>query len=756
MRSRPLRASATLAVVLGCVLPPPWALAQSTEVVPLSPVVVTATRNPIDIMQAPAAATLVTREQMDLREIYRLGDALEGVPGLYLRGSAFGSAFPASGVGAITLRGIPRTPRTLVLLDGQPLNNALSGGVNLSGIPMEDIDRIEVVRGPFSALYGGHAMGGVIQLLTRAPARREVSATVGYGDGELPRRGFSLVYKDRLESGLGLTLATSYRRSDGWDDSDSVVSTPGSGNGTVPVTGAERTSTVDGRTAWLVGDKGARPWEQYNAGLTLNYDVASGTSVAGGLAWSKYRVGATPPRSRLRDASGREVLSGNVSPIDDPSARLALLASDFLTQTPSGEEDWRAFARAEVALSPRVQLRASVGWLDHALRFPQPSATAGYASGSGEFFDQPNQRGDADVHARIAVTDALHVVTGASLNRNRLDRTNWQLAYWRDEDSRVGKTSGSEGTTWNVAAYAEAQWLATRWLAIYAGTRYDRFSTRGRIEQLTPPAFAQDVPRRSEDQLSPKVAAVASLGRDTTLRLSYGEGFRAPTLLDLYSRSVAPGASAGAAVVTEPSPDLAPERVRSVELGLDTSLPGQGRAALSLFTQRLTDLIYRQRVSPVRNVVVNAGEARVDGAEVELSLPLLDDRLRFHATATHLFRYEITRNDAVPASVGKHLTDVPQSLYTASLEGRLHGWSGSLSWRHASHIFGSGDDLNRNTVQGVFGSYDRYGVVGVKLARELWPGVTASIAIDNLANAQYFQFYKQPGRSVYFEVALRR
>jgi iron complex outermembrane receptor protein len=161
-------------------------------------------------------------------------------------------------VGAITLRGIPRTSRTLVLLDGQPLNNALSGGVNFSGIAMHDIDRVEVVRGPFSALYGGHAMGGVIQLLTAAPTRREVFAQAGAGDGELPRQGYAVAYKDRLANGLGFALSAGYRASDGWEGSDLVAKIPIAGTGALPVTGAERTLTPDARTAWLVGDR-ARP-----------------------------------------------------------------------------------------------------------------------------------------------------------------------------------------------------------------------------------------------------------------------------------------------------------------------------------------------------------------------------------------------------------------------------------------------------------------------------------------------------------------
>ena len=62
----------------------------------------------------------------------------------------------------------------------------------------------------------------------------------------------------------------------------------------------------------------------------------------------------------------------------------------------------------------------------------------------------------------------------------------------------------------DYAAYLDAQWFATPWLVVYAGARYDRFTTSGRIRQDTPPTFLQDYPDRSEGQLSPKVAAVAS------------------------------------------------------------------------------------------------------------------------------------------------------------------------------------------------------------------------------------------------------
>ena len=83
--------------------------------------------------------------------------------------------------GTVIMRGIPSQVRNLVLLDGEPLNNGYTGMVNWNSLNPEDIARIEVARGPFSSLYGGNAMGGVINILTKTPQEREVTIKSGYG-----------------------------------------------------------------------------------------------------------------------------------------------------------------------------------------------------------------------------------------------------------------------------------------------------------------------------------------------------------------------------------------------------------------------------------------------------------------------------------------------------------------------------------------------------------------------------------------------
>jgi iron complex outermembrane receptor protein len=101
--------------------------------------------------------------------MYNAGEALDFVPGVRIIRS--GTVGASNGVSIRSLNGGPSSNKTLVLLDGRPINDAWAGGVNFHSIPTELIDRIEVVRGPGSALYGSQASGGVINVFTKNPAR---------------------------------------------------------------------------------------------------------------------------------------------------------------------------------------------------------------------------------------------------------------------------------------------------------------------------------------------------------------------------------------------------------------------------------------------------------------------------------------------------------------------------------------------------------------------------------------------------------
>lgn len=721
----------------------------------IAPLVVTATRGSIALSEAPASVTIIEAEQIERRRTSRIGDVLGEVPGLYLRNNAQGAHFPSSGQASIAIRGVPRTTRTLVMVDGQPINNALSGGIDLSAILLDNVRRIEVVRGPYSALYGGNAMGGVIHVLTRTPVRREFQGKIEGGFGDVRSSAASLVYRDRLESGLAWSLAIGYRNSNGWRDSDYVVKTPSVGTGTLPTTGAISTTTTDGRPAAWLGYKGERPWDQRNAELKLVQDFGDAGTLTGGLAFAGYRVGYRPPETFLVSAAGLPVSSGNVATTVPGNARVVLAESDFFTLTPSSERDWRVFARWERNLANGVRLVANAGHMNHNFRFTQPGAGARFETGAGEWADQPNQRSDADAHLRWMASDSLWLTAGAAFSTQHLDRRTLAATAWRDFDSTNAEKVRGSGSSRIAAIFIQAEYQPVANVTVHAGARLDRFTTSGEVRQSTAPAFFTAYASRSAHQASPKLAVVWKTSDWVTLRASYGGGFRPPTLLDLYSRAVSPTTVAGVFSTNEPAPGLKAERIQAVEAGIDLRTAQDATISAAIFSQRLSDLIYRSRISATLTQSTNAGRARVEGVELSLRKPFPGQGLTVFASASYLSRYEVTENTALPASVGKKLTDVPGTMVNAGVEFSRGAWSGSLVARRVSHIFGSGDDLNVNVVEGVYGSYDAHTVVNAKLSYRMTPQVSFGLSLDNLANRQYFDFYKQPGMTGLAEVVVK-
>jgi iron complex outermembrane receptor protein len=717
--------------------------------------VITATREEQVYTDAPASVTIITAEDIERRRAARIGDVLGEVPGLYIRNNAMSAQFPSSGQASIALRGVPRTTRALVMVDGQPINNALSGGIDLSSIMLENVRRIEVVRGPYSALYGGNAMGGVVNVLTRVPDRRELQGHAEWGFGDASSSSGSLLFQDRLDNGFAWNMGAGYCASSGGNDSDYVVKSSVTGAGTIAATGAQPTTTADGRAAALVGTKGRRPWNQKNADAKFVFQSDADTTLSAGIAFSAYRTGYGEPQSYLRTAAGAPVFSGSVNAGTPFTGRLSLAESDFLTFTPASERDWRTFIRWERKPAAGVQIVANVGYMSHVFRFTQPASTARYESGAGDWTDQPNQRSDADLHARWQAIDDLWLTVGGAINRQHLDRRNYSAGSWRDFGSRTAETGRGSGITSNEALFVQAEYSHNGNLTLYGGGRFDRFATRGEVTQNTAPAFSTTYALRREQQFSPKVAMVFEPRRDLTFRASYGEGFRPPTLLDLYSRTVSPTTVAGVNSVNEPAPDLRAERIKAWETGFDFHRDGTGEISAAAFMQTLSDLIYRNRVSATLTQSANAGTAKVDGLEISLRKPLSNRQLTLFATATHLLRYQIVANTALPASVGHKLTDVPDVMYSGGVEFAFGLWKGSLVIRHVGHVFGSGDDLNINVVQGVYGSYDRHTISNAKLSYQAHKNVSVAVSIDNLANRQYFDFYKQPGMTGLLEVTLR-
>ncbi len=138
-------------------------------------IVISATRLPIPEEDAPASVTVLTDDDFDVHQSERAADALREVPGLSVVQTG-----TAGQLTSIFTRGL-RSEHTQVLIDGVPINQGLQGAFNFADLTLDNIARIEVVRGPQSTIYGPRALAGVIQLFTKEGG--EVPETTISGEG---------------------------------------------------------------------------------------------------------------------------------------------------------------------------------------------------------------------------------------------------------------------------------------------------------------------------------------------------------------------------------------------------------------------------------------------------------------------------------------------------------------------------------------------------------------------------------------------
>ncbi|HEV2840959.1 MAG TPA: TonB-dependent receptor [Chthoniobacterales bacterium] len=139
-------------------------------------IVVSATRLPTPEDESPASVTVITAQEMELKQIRRVADALRQVPGLSIVQTG-----TAGQLTSLFTRGLG-SDQTQVLLDGIPINQGLAGLFNFADLTTDNIDRIEIVRGPQSTLYGPRALAGVVQIFTKhgsGPPAAQFSAEAG-------------------------------------------------------------------------------------------------------------------------------------------------------------------------------------------------------------------------------------------------------------------------------------------------------------------------------------------------------------------------------------------------------------------------------------------------------------------------------------------------------------------------------------------------------------------------------------------------
>ncbi|MDQ6802694.1 MAG: TonB-dependent receptor [Acidobacteriota bacterium] len=474
-------------------------------------IVVTASELPETIESTPAAVTVITRKQIDERTARDVADVLREVPGLTLERT--GSPGKATSLFA---RGSAST-QTLVLWNGIEINNPYFSGYDWGRFSTASIEQIEVVRGPFSALYGSEAMAGVINVLT-TPRASHLRAEVQSGSHGLRNGAVDGAW---VGGSLLLSGAAEHRQDDGFSPNDDFH---------------QNTASVLAKwsplAAFSIGVEARRT--SYDLGIPFNTNADATRLV--------------PSLQRRQDGTESQV----AMPLTFKGIDLTLSEGKRRDNFRDPEDPFTTFTRTDSrSRRARLTMRSGV-------------TLAGTIVGGGEY-------------ERQTVTDTTN------FGPNFADRRRTDRALFVED------------------RYAHA--FGRSRLELSAGIRNDRFSTFG-------------------SQTSPRLAA-AWIANGRKFRLAYGEGFRAPSLGELYYPFFG-------------NANLKAERNRSFEAGYDAPIATNGLLSLTYFSSHYHDLI---TFDPTTFVSENIGRVRTDGLELGLQQPLTTS-LYAAVSYTYLHRAE--------------------------------------------------------------------------------------------------------------------
>lgn len=710
---------------------------------------ITATKTPRNPDDIPASITIITSQDIQRQNIQTADQALRQVPGTFVRrGKGWGDT-----LASVNLRGFPgqNQTRTLILLDGQDVSTNYTNSFNWTAMLPEDIDRIEVVRGPFSALYGGNAMGGVVNVITKTPEKLEVTGNFGYGTYD------SLTYYlsagDKLWDQLSIKASYMYRGTKGYP-SNLVSRTASTGAAAVQTSGWQPTNTTIGGTTYIIGNTGNNTYDTHSFGGKLSWTPASGHKVDFNvlLAWDEYGYGIWS--TYLRDgATGAAVAVGNAGLFGTGQRFTALREGAFLSG--DGRTYTAIYSLAtEHRLTDQFLLKFRAGLTDQPDNwYTTPSSTnaaTSYNGGPGAVSSSPSNAWSFELQGEYAwsskqlITGGLVYKTGAAWSQE------YNLANWREPNTKLDMVRFSQGKDRVLACYFQDEITWHPQFSTVIGGRLDWWETYGGVYQAiaTDPVIYQ--PSRDKASFSPKIAFLYRPYEWMSWRTSFGTAFRPPNVYELYRTW-----RSSSGTLYQGNPNLDPETTWSWEIGT-TIKPFTGTVfTATFFDNYVANLIYRvpdpNDPTGRDQIYANAARARIMGLEVELTQKI-NSWLDVFGNMT-LVDPRIKKNPVNPYSVGKNITYVPRQQFNLGMNANYWIFNANLTGRYVSKIYARDD--NWDTRRGVYGGYDPFFTMDTKITAKPVQYLSLSFAVDNILNREYYYFYQVPGRTFWFEVTAR-
>ena len=694
---------------------------EDKKAVKLEEMVVTATRTETDVDSAPASVTVISKDDMSFRDIHTIDDALKYEGGIY-NGK---------------LRGMPSGNHTLIMLNGLPLNSGWFGGIRWENIATENVERIEIIRGPSSALYGGNAMGGVINIITSEPKKFEAKGKVGYGSDNTVRYSFHI--GDRFTDKLSLRLGYESEETDGYS-TQLIQRSIKSGSGTL--TGGYEMFSRSGKRKWVVGDAGDRNQKRWNVNFNSVYDLTDTGSLVFDFQMGHREYSYDYPHTYLQDASGNPAFTGSV---DAGNGEGATVSSSNYIKSGIRETETPSYMLTYRELFGSVSFTGKVGYYHEDMWYTSPKARGSdnrdNAPGIVREFDTDTWFSDLQITVPVADTHLL--TSGFYFRYDDFDQGEFNLAYYRDEHSKTSsKTVMTQGKDIFYAVYLQDEWQIMDELTLFAGARFDYWeASNGKSGSV---GNEKKLVSRDDSAISPKISVVWKPVVNTVIKGSVGKAFRAPTLYDLYRTYGSPSR------MIYSNPDLEPETLWNYEIGVDQYLFNRAlKLSATCFHTDIKDLIYTYDIGDDSHKD-NVGDARINGIELGVSARPFD-WLNLWSNYTYNDS-KIKKQDHDPEMEGKKITGMPVRTINLGTEISYKWIAASLMGRYTGRIY---KQRYNNGIDDVYGANSRCWLWESKLTVSPWEHAQLSFSVENLFDKEYFDYYVGRERSYFVEMSLK-
>lgn len=762
------------AAVIGCFAPASSALAQEAEA-SLPQVTVEASRSVAERNQLPSTTASVTADQIAATvNAMNAEDTLKYLPSVLIRKRYIGDTNAPL---ATRTTGINAGARSLIYADGILLSTLINNN-NGNGSPQwfmvtpEEIERVDMMYGPFSAMYPGNSYGAVAEITTRMPKKFEAGVKVSTSSQNFNQYGKNDRYPAsqigiRLGNRSG-DLAWSFNANhlDSFSQPITYLTTAQSSaaaGGAPVVTGAIADRNRIGGAIQVLGAGNLTHTMQDSARLKLSYDISPALTAAYTLGFWQNKANANA-QSYLRDASGAAYYggAGNVN-IGGNAYNAATIAGLFSSNTVE-QEHWMQ------SLSLRTKNQGPWNWEALATNFYYGkditrTSTGAYPaaqhSGPGTISDAGGTGWSTlDLKGSWQADGAasIHSIRfGAHVDQYTLKNPVFSTADWVNGGNGA-QTGDSRGKTRTEALWAQDAWRWTPDIVATVGGRYEWWRAFDGYNLSTGSggtAFAVNQPTVTQSGFSPKLSVAWQASDLWSMTGSFGKALRFPTVGELY-QNVQSGA-----IFAQANPFLRPERVLSGELALERNT-GSSKLRVSLFEEHVSDALIAQ-TSTIAGVAMpvsftqNIDSTRQRGIElVGRRSDFLIRGLEINGSVTYANAVITGNSSYAPTapgatSVGKRTPYVPTWRATAVATYRPDDrWAYTLAGRYSGRMYATVDntDVNPDTYQG----FDSYVVADARIGYRIDKNWSAAAGIDNIGNRHYFLFHPFPERTFFAEL----